>query len=340
MRSTVVSQTACVEQPCVRLQDAAGTPLQERWSKCLQGSVPIRLYFCAQIIQTFNIHTQNQAVPPLTAPPALWWLDCEDADILNEQRLSFEKLNNLNADIPPGSRRPREYIGLIEHFRNPDSRDNSTLDRITVYQNDTMEPGAKLQPLRTFFSDTSWSECDGLPTRCCLMDVSAIQALQPIGLQLVAMPCTGGSEQEFVLSASPAGQTPGMHYSSHEPQNARLQYAVNRLLEQYRPDSCDETDNCTLPETPAKARAHDKEGREGTTSESVHAPLQVDLDKPESWIFPADDSDEEEWSNDRAPTLDQQFNNVSLGLNGPDIGVFSESDSDDDAWSTDSDNDS
>lgn len=157
--------------------------------QCLQGTVPIRLSNSAQIFQTstHQFHL-TQLVQQLnfketqirSLPESLWWLQCEDTEMLQQQKDSFEHLLPLNVGRPSNSRSPLEFVGGVRHFLPcrgggpcgtwDESQSQVTIDEVTIFTQEPgrAEPGQQLNQERSILCQTSWSY-DGVPVKCAVV---------------------------------------------------------------------------------------------------------------------------------------------------------------------------
>jgi len=278
--------------------------------------------------------------------------------MLEEQKIAYETLLNPNADLPTNSRRPRCFIGVVEHFlpysQQQDSSPTRTTDRITVYQHNDSEqtctagappppcPGTRIHPQKTYYAETRWSG-DGVPMSCRPIEATT-DSLQRIGLCLVAMPSGMSSTDGYEVTASQT--VPVMHCSSPDTRHAREACAISAMVQAIkhrhhgitRPD---DTDVMTSDEDEFSSASSEDSSQESYSDHSsddaspISSPEHhMELHDPSTWVFPPsdNDSDEDTWSTggNEGPEC-----HLRTGIEqDPAKWIFPE-DSDDDTWSSD-----
>lgn len=286
--------------------------------------------------------------------------------MLQEQKAVYETLLNPNADLPSNSRRPRLFIGIVEHFLTSSqvreypstSRPWRTTDRITVYQHSDSEracaprniagvghpppcPGTTIPPQQTYYAETCWSD-DGVPTTCNPIESTVNPPqLQRVGLCLVAMPSGRNGTDGYEVSASHVA--PVVHCSSPNTRHAREACAISAMVEEMKQktsvDATDTMNNDDEAEYSNEDKSSSTSGgdssQESSSNDSSPLSHPQPLHDPSTWVFPPsnDDPDEDTWSTGE----DGPEYHLQTGIEeDPSMWVFPEDDdSGDDSWSSD-----
>lgn len=255
----------------------------------------------------------------------LWWLQCNEQELLQEQHSRYHSLLQLNQDRALNSRIPLEFVGGVEHFHPPHASSSAdSYDRITVcMQRDTAPLAGSPVASRHLWALTSW-DADGIPTQCQLLDSQSIDSsqethlLQPLGLSSVLCPCWAGGalpvaptfrvlkpEETLMVCWQQEKGAPSLDLQDRQVfalvENAMRRTAAKKKKRRLQLDPevcgalpCEDLDFCV--QLPEPIRATD------TPAALLPAECggQVDLSDPDSWVFPEDDGEDEDdsWGSD------------------------------------------
>lgn len=256
----------------------------------------------------------------------LWWLQCNEQELLQEQHSKYHSLLQLNHHRAPNSRIPLEFVGGVEHFHPPHAEHSSSADsydRITVCMHrDTAPLAGSPVASRHLWALTSW-DADGIPTQCQLLDSQSIDAshethlLQPLGLRSVLCPCWSGGRappvaptfrvlkpEETLTVCWQEEKAPSRRDLQDRQvfalvENAMRHTAATKKKRRLQLDRevcgalpCEDLDFCV--QLPEPIRVID------TPAALLPAECggQLDLSDPDSWVFPEDDSEDDSWGSD------------------------------------------
>lgn len=266
----------------------------------------------------------------------LWWLQCNEQELLQEQHCKYHSLLELNQHRAANSRIPLEFVGGLEHFHPPYTEHSSSAesyDRITICMQSSTAPLAG-SPVasRHLWALTSW-DADGIPTQCQLLDSPSIDAsqenhmLQPLGLRSVLCPCWAGGglpmaptfrvlkpSETLTVSWQQEKGVPSRRDLQDRQVFALVENAVrhkavpqkHKKTQRLQPDPevcsaavlCEDLDFCVQLPDPIP------EPIDVLPATATLLPSecggQVDLSDPDSWVFPEDDDedDDDNWCSD------------------------------------------
>jgi len=235
--------------------------------------------------------------------------------MLLEQKQCYERLLALNADRPPNSRMPHEFVGAVCHYLPPTDPQpagsegpRTTWDSVEIFHNTRQaEPGQRLEPVRTVLCETSWST-DGVPETCQQLqaDATALE-LQSVGLQLCAVPhafsaafsvsaCNDASCSVYVNGTSAAGTSLGIQAIVKRSRKRRALVHAQKLAVLLRHE-----------EVPCAAAQLTLPNPELHYTSEEPAPADLDIifngsslaDDPDTWEFPpCSNDDDDSWGSD------------------------------------------
>lgn len=267
-------------------------------------------------------------------PPDLWWLECDEQDILKDRHVQYHKLLKLNTNRKPNSRLPLEFIGSVEHFTCESCGPKVTHDRVSIHCREVSGsvPGSPLRLARQAVVATTWDE-DGLPIACATLE--ALDGRRRVGQALVALPLTGGGEDLHLMA--------GHHSNSAEEipvwwclRDCPTQQRLRRNIQRHAVDAMVQKALASCPKKACGAQDN-SEDCVVPPAESAGPPVglllpsePLDLDRPDSWHFPdsAPDDDDEEWSDEEeeetaiAPGGIDVTQHEKLDLQNPEGWVF------------------